>query len=165
MLKHLFLIMIVVFLSACSGSMTRIPESDKIISVRTELAGQTQRQILAATRLWMEENFTAQADPITLEDWGEGRIVGHGQIDYPCSWIVCLSKGDWKVDFSMWVEAQDGVLITTFRNIQLSSPPSGAAAGMNAPLWSQHDMDAIRPKLLEMNGDFVNELMANKGKP
>lgn len=164
MLKHLLLLMGVFFLSACSGSMTRIPESEKVISVRTELTGQTQKQVLAATRLWMEENFTAQADPITLEDWGEGRIVGHGQIDYPCSWIVCLSKGDWKVDFSMWVEAQDGLVVTTFRNIQLSSPSDGSTPGMNAPLWSQRDMAAIRPQLLEINGELVKYLIATRGK-
>ena len=165
MLRYLPLIVLLALTAGCTGSFTRIAESEKTVHATAEVPGMSRERILSATRIWMEDNFVTQADPIAFEDRDEGSITGNGQIAYPCSWVGCLTKGDWNVSFAMRVDAQDGLIKTTFRNIQLASPASGVnpvySSGMNAPVWSRRDMEAIRPKLLELQRELVNDLLAN----
>ncbi|MDA3902442.1 MAG: DUF4468 domain-containing protein [Desulfuromusa sp.] len=161
-------ILVVSFLlvTSCAGSLTKIPASEKKIHASSELPEQPQQQILDATRNWMEKYFTASAEPVAFEDRQEGIITGNGQIDYPCSWPECLTKGDWKVSFTMHIDAQDGLISTRFRNIQIFTPPSGSdsvyRSGMNVQVWSKRDMDAIRPKLLELNNKLVAFLLKSR---
>ncbi len=168
MLKYIPLIVLLVFVTGCAGGLTQISESEKTIKIFTEVPGLAKEQIVALTRNWMEENFTSQAAPIVAEDMDAGMITGKGQLDYPCSWLSCLTKGDWNVYFDMRIEAQDGIVKTTFRNIHLSSPSEESdpaySSGMHAPVWSKRDMDAIRPLLTELNNELVNDLRENKAK-
>jgi uncharacterized protein YceK len=157
-LKHIIVIVFIILITGCAGSMTRIADSEKTIHVTNEIPGRTQQQILESTKQWMEKHFTAQPDPIAFADQNAGLMSGNGQIDYPCSWADCVTKGNWQVSFSMRIDAQDGVIKTSFRNIQLYSPESGPDRGMNSPVWAKRDMDAIRPKLLELNRKLIQFL-------
>ncbi|MCD6580233.1 MAG: DUF4468 domain-containing protein [Desulfuromusa sp.] len=162
MKKYFPFLILVLFVTSCAGSLTRIPASEKTIHMTKELPGQTQQQLLIATRNWMEKYFTVYAEPIAFEDREEGTITGNGEIDYPCSWPGCLTKGNWKVSFNMRIDAEDGIIRTWFRNIRIFSPPSDQNAvkssGLNVSVWSKQDMDAIRPKLLELNRALINYL-------
>ncbi|WP_321365417.1 DUF4468 domain-containing protein [uncultured Desulfuromusa sp.] len=162
MLKTLLLILFL-FITSCSGSLTRIPASEKIIHVTNEVQGRTQQQLLDMTRFWMEKYFTVHAEPVVLEDRQEGIITGIGHIDYPCSWVECVTKGDLQVSFTMRVDVQGEVINTTFLNVEIFTPSSGLdpvyQGGMNAQVWSKRDMDAIRPELLELNRALVDFLL------
>ena len=124
MKKYFPFLILILFVTSCAGSLTRIPASEKIIHITRELPGQTQQQILVATRNWMEKYFTTYVEPIVFEDREEGTITGNGEIDYPCSWPGCVTKGNWKVSFNMRIDAEDGIVRTWFRNIRIFSPPS-----------------------------------------
>jgi len=162
MKKYFPFLILILLMTSCAGSLTRIPASEKNIHITKELPGQTQQQLLVATKNWMEKYFTVRAEPIAFEDQEEGTITGNGQIDYPCSWPGCLTKGNWKVSFVMYIDAEDGIIRTWFRNIQIFSPSSDPNAvknsGLNVPVWSKRDMDTIRPKLLELNRALVSYL-------
>lgn len=168
MLKYLSLVLLTVLFTGCAGSFTRIDDSEKIIQATTEIPGLDRTQVLTASRLWMEENFTALDQPITNVDTAAGTLTGSGQIAYPCSAISCVTKGDWIVTFALLVEARHGLVKTTFYDIQLSSPPSGSdpvgRGGMSSPVWSKRDMDAIRPQLQELKRDLVDYLLAGREK-
>ncbi len=159
MLKYLPLVLTIILLSGCAGGLTRIPDSEKTIQASSDIKGKNQLQLFGATKDWMEENFTSEKGPIAFEDIQEGTVIGNGQLDYPCSWLSCLTKSNWKVLFSMKVSAQPGLVNTSFRDIQLASPPASGGAdfshGMVAPVWSRRDMDAIRPLLLKLHRDLT----------
>lgn len=162
MKKYFPFLILILFITSCAGSLTRIPASEKNIHIASELPGQTQQQLLVATRNWMEKHFTVPAEPIAFEDQEEGTITGNGQIDYPCSWPGCLTKGNWKVSFVMHINAEDGIIRTWFRNIRIYSPPSDPnvvkSSGLNVAVWSKRDMDVIRPELLGLNRALVSYL-------
>jgi hypothetical protein len=165
MLKIIPTFILLFFVVSCAGSLTKLPLSERTIHASKELPGQTQQQLLDATKSWIEKYFTAYEEPISFEDRQEGTISGNGLIAYPCSWLECLTKGDLKVTFTMRVDAQDGLIRTRFLNIQLSTPASGMdpvyRGGTNAPLWSKRDMDIVRPKLLELNDKLTTFLLRN----
>jgi len=158
MMKKTMMILLLVVMTACSGSFTRIPEADKTLRMSADIAGLTQAQIIQKTQTWMEKEFTAYLNPILSDDRDEGKIIGRGQIAYPCSWVGCISKENWKVAFDMYVKSADGSMESLFRNIQLLSPPSGASSGMTSPVWSKRDMDAIRPELVKLNQSLIRFL-------
>ncbi len=163
-MKYLPLIVLIVLVTGCAGSLTQISESEKTIKTSTAIPGQTQDQIFEATKIWMDKNLTSEKEAIEFENKEDGIIMANGQIDYPCSWVGCLTKSDWKVTFGMRVETADGIAKTTFRKILLTSPPPGpdpiSTSGMNAPVWSERDMNAIRPLLLQLNNDLVSFLLS-----
>lgn len=159
-------ILLFFLVTSCAGSLTRIPASEKTIHATSEVPGRTQQQLLDATRIWMEKYFTARAEPVVLEDWQEGTITAIGHIDYPCSWLECVTKGDWQVSFTMRVAVREGLIDTTFLDIQIFTPSSGLDSvyhgGMNGQVWSKRDMDAIRPQLLELNRVLAGFLLENR---
>lgn len=158
MMKKTVLVFLLVVMTACSGSFTRIPESEKSIRITSAVPGLTQDRIMQKTETWMEQELTAYAAPILADDRDDGKIMGRGQIKYPCSGAGCISKGGWKVAFDMYVKAVDGSVETLFRNIRLLSPPSGSSPGMTSPVWSQRDMEAIRPELVKLNRSLTGFL-------
>ncbi len=160
MWKLTVLILLSVLLNACAGSFTRIPEADKSVKVTAAIAQFEREKVFVRIADWMEINFTAAAQPIVSADREEGRIVGAGQIKYPCAWAGCFGKGDWQVAFTMRVVIADGTVSTSFRDIRLLSPPVGTNPGMSSPVWSKRDMDAIRPRLLELNRSLISSLHA-----
>lgn len=158
MLRKMTYIVFILLLWGCSGGLTPAPNSEKTIHVVVDIPPQPQKTLLTDTKVWMEKYFTAESDPILYHDPSEGTIVGNGQISYPCSWVLCATKGDWRVSFEMYVRVQTTDIETVFRNIQLISPSSGDRSGMVGPVWSQRDMNAIRPKLMEMNQGLIRYL-------
>ncbi len=162
MLRVVVLFLLLLFLFGCTGSFTRIANSDKTISASGEVPGQTREQLFGGTKVWMEENFAVMAKPIVDEDYRAAVVVGNGQIDYPCSFISCLTKSGWKVSFMMKVRADNEVIETTFWNVTLlSSEQNGDrlyAQGMASPVWSVRDMNAIRPLLLDLHTELLRTL-------
>ncbi|PLX96661.1 MAG: hypothetical protein C0622_14425 [Desulfuromonas sp.] len=158
-LKQMTILLAVLLLCACAGGLTRLPEGERKVEVTSALPGMTQLEILTYGAGWLEKNFTATTDPIALDDREEGRIIAVGQIDYPCRWADCIAKGDWIVSFDMYLDAVDQQLVTTFRNIRFTSGSVKGSAGIDSPLWSQRDLDAVRPKLLELNAELIADLL------
>ncbi len=162
MLRILMLLLTVVLVTGCSGSFTRISNSEKTLHAAGEVPGQSREQLYEATKIWMEKNFTMAARPIVDEDVQKGTVVGNGQVDYPCSLFSCLTKSGWKVSFLMKVAAANGEIRTTFWDLNLSSPPQGRDAvfdqGMRSPVWSRRDLEKIRPLLMEVHADLLAEL-------
>ena len=161
--SFIFLALFLVILSGCSGSMTKISEADRLVRMDRQVAGLTQEQIFFGTLEWMEKNFTQSKNPVSIFDLDGGRIVGSGQIDYPCRLLGCINKKGWKVVFDMQVDAGRERLQTTFRRIALTSPPSGqredSQTGMRSPVWSKADMVSIRPLLEQLNNDLLRSLL------
>jgi hypothetical protein len=160
MLKSAVCALLILFVSGCAGSLTRLSEADKKIHAKALIPHQSQQQLLAGTRTWMEKQFTDRPDSIS-SDQSFGEVISAvGRIDYDCAWLECLSKGDWQVYFSMRVTAYDGEIRTLFQRIRLVAPATDAnsAGTLDSPLWSQRDLDNIRPALLELNRKLVRFL-------
>lgn len=153
-------------LSGCSGSLTRVPEGERNIRLHKEFPSQSGDEIFSATQHWMEDNFTAQKEPIRRVVPEEGRIIGYSQIPYPCGALSCVTKNGWLVVFEMQVDARDGAIETVFRQIAMTSPPSVVDpdydSGLLSPVWSQRDLAAIRPQLVQLNEELAQAIKANK---
>ena len=162
MLRTMIYLVLIVLIGGCSGGLTPAPNSEKIIQTVVAIPPQPQKILLTDTKGWMEKYFTAESDPILYHDPSEGVIVGKGQIRYPCSWLLCATKGDWRVSFEMHVRMQATDIETVSRNIQLISPSSGDRSGMVGPVWSQRDMNAIRPRLLELHQGLIRYLRRSR---
>lgn len=160
MLKSCLYALVGLLFVGCAGSFTRLGEADKTIHVRAPIPHQSQQQILAGTRTWMESQFSHRADPIIYDESAGGVISAVGRVDYECAWWECLSKGDWLVYFNMRVTVRDGEIRTHFQRIRLVAPATdeGPAGTSHAPLWSKRDMDNIRPTLLDLNRKLVRFL-------
>lgn len=158
MLRKIIFIVLILLIGGCSGGLTPVPSSEKTIRAIVDIPPQTKMTLLADTKVWMEKYFTDDPDPILYSDPSEGVIVGSGQIPYPCSWLVCTTKGHWRVSFEMHVRIQTSEIETVFRNLQLISPSTDGHNGMVGPVWSQRDMNAIRPKLLALHQNLIRYL-------
>lgn len=161
-MKKLIILLLMIVLSGCSGGLTPVHDSDRSIKQSVDLPDQTKKTILPATRVWMEKYFTAAEQPIDHIDPAEGVIVGSGQIDYPCSWASCVTKGDWDVQFKLFVRVSDGRIEMIYRNLELVAPSGNGTPGMVGPVWSQRDMDLIRPELLKLNRRLVGFVQSRK---
>jgi hypothetical protein len=158
MLRTLVVTALLLTIVGCSAGLRSVSNSDKIIRVAVDAPARTQQVLIAETEAWFETNFTDSPDPILLKDPIQGVIMAQGQIPYPCSWLFCLTKGDWRVSFEMHVRVKEAKIETLFRNLQLISPASGGDIGMVSPVWSERDMNAIRPQLLELQRDLILHL-------
>jgi hypothetical protein len=155
MIRAVAFIVLILLIGGCSGGLTPAPSSEKTIHAVVDIPSQTKMTLQADTKVWMEKYFTAESDPILYYAPSEGVVVGNGQIAYPCSWLLCATKGDLRVSFEMNVRMHATEIETVFRNIQLISPSSGDRPGMVGPVWSQRDIDAIRPKLMELHQGLI----------
>jgi hypothetical protein len=157
--RFLAVLLLLTLLPGCSGSLTRVPEGERIVRLHKEFPGMTETAIFSATQRWMEDNFTVLKDPISLVVPEEGRVVGRSQIPYPCSMLSCINKNGWLVVFEMQVDASDGVMQTVFRRLALTSPPSVADpdydSGLLSPVWLERDLNAIRPQLVLLNEELA----------
>lgn len=160
-MKKLILLLLLVLLGGCAGGLTAVPDSERNIKGSADLPGRSKDALYSATRNWVEKYFTAAEQPIVFTDPAEGVVVGAGQIAYPCSWMSCLTKGDLEVQFKLFVKVSDGRIETVYRNLQLVSPSSDGQSGMVGPVWSQRDMDLIRPELIELQQKLFNVLKSD----
>lgn len=152
--------------SATATAATLTEEQRTIVQV-FEAPGADKLTIYTAGRQWIAENFRSAKAVIEYESKDEGTIIGNGVMNYPCAsaW-ECLGKPDWKVPFTMRLEAKDERFRLTFTNIHLFWPPGVNAGirqpGHDSPVTSPKDMAKIKPKLLEFGEDIKTSLSSRK---
>lgn len=155
------LILILVLLSGCGGGLTPVAPTQRSVRAAAAIPTAPGDAVFRMTQEWMTRTFTSSPEPIRFADRESGILTAVGQIDYPCSWLDCMTKGDWRVGFQMNVTLKPGRLETVFRDLELLSPPFAtdlSGGGMRGPVWSQRDMDAIRPQLLQLHAELVERL-------
>jgi len=133
----------------------RATEEDKIVQAVYEAPAASKDQILATTRLWIAENFRSAKQVIDHEDAASGLLIAKGAIPYPCEGFECVAKSQWRVLFTMRMEARDGRYRLTFTNLLLSMPEE-------AEPWQKSAYDAMRPKLLEIGEAIKTSISAPK---
>lgn len=150
-------------LLACVQASAKRPEplteADRTVVQVFEAPGYTKDQVYSAARMWIAQNFKSAKAVIEYENKDEGVIIGNGNMAYPCSGMKCMLTSDWRVPFTMKVETKEGRLRLTFTNIHLAWPPrysSGISSpAHDGPVQNRKDLDAIRPRLLELGDQIV----------
>jgi len=150
------------------ASMQPVAESDKTFERVVEAPGNSKEQIYTSIKIWIAENFKSAKSVIELDSKEDGLIIGNGIIQYPCSGMDCLAKGDWKVPFTMRVDMKDTKFKISFSNIKLSWPAS-YSSGISSPAYngsvnSQGDMDVIKPALLKFGDEILISINSSKSK-
>lgn len=142
-------------LGACAG-LEPIPDSAKTFDAVYEANGANKDVIYNGAKLWIAENFRSAKSVIDLENKEDGLIIAKGNIKYPCDDFDCrLRKSQWRVSFTMRIDVKEQRFKLTFSNLILARP-------LEEELWMQGDMDAIRPKLLEIGPQIQASLAAGK---
>lgn len=152
------LLVIVLVLTGCSGGLTPASDSERLIQLTDRLQKVSIDAFVNDASTWIEKHFTATQTPVKSVDHLTGSLVGQGRVDYPCSGINCLNRGDWDVSFDMHLSLEGDTVVVTFNQINLISPSSSGQPGMIAPIWSKRDMDAVRPELISLYRRLVQYL-------
>lgn len=157
-MKKIILASIMLILGGCAG-MQPVSESDMTFDRVVESKGSSKDVIYESTKMWIAENFRSAKAVLEYEDKEAGKIIGNGSIKYPCSGLDCVAKDDWRVLFTMKVEAKDERFRMTFSNLRLTWPPSynslGAQPGHEGPISTQGDLNKVKPVLLKMGDDIA----------
>jgi len=142
-----------VALTGCAA-MQPVAETEKTIEVITETPSFTKDQIFTGSKVWIAENFKSAKAVIEYENKEEGVIIGNGSTSYPCTGIECLQAGaatDWKLNFTMRIDAKDNKFRTTFSNLSIYKPATyNAYSGLNKggeDYITQGALPAIKAKL------------------
>lgn len=153
-----FAVLMLLVCSACAGSMTSVPESERSLPFVSPVTGLEQSVAFERALLWVQENFTTVDNAIVHADKEQQQFAARGRIDYPCSGVSCATRRDWHVYFDMLVKVDQGQVRSLFRNLTLSSPSSSSNPGMQGPVWSQRDIDAIQPELQRVNEEMIGAI-------
>jgi hypothetical protein len=170
-MKLLAPIAIVVSLTGCAA-MQPVSEADKNIEFITEAQNFTKDQIFTGSKVWIAENFKSAKAVIEYENKEEGVIIGNGSTSYPCSGMECLQAGaatDWKLNFTMRIDAKDNKFRTTFTNFTIYKPStynqySGFNKGGDDSYIAQGAMPAIKAKLEAYPVRIKESLLKNNAK-
>jgi hypothetical protein len=155
-----------VIAGCATPNFTAVKEEDKTFSQVYETPGYNKDSLFEKVKIWIATNFKSAKSVIEYENKVDGTIIGNGVIAYPCSGVMdCLTKGDWKVPFTMNVDMKDNKFRLTFSNLQLAWPPRSDSLGYHpanpgSPMAMQSDYDAVKSKLLT----FGEEIRASLSK-
>lgn len=154
-----------VILASCAG-MQPVSETDRTFERVFNVPNHSRDQIYTSIKIWIAENFRSAKSVIELDSKEDGVIIGNGVIPYPCSAMNCLTKGNWKVPFTMRVDIKDYKFKIRFSNIKLSWPASYSSGILSpayyGPVNSQGDMDVIKPALLKLGDDIHAAIISGK---
>ena len=167
-----FVISILMVLSGCVGGLAGLeeaPESERTFEKIVEVPGASKDRIFESTKVWIAQNFRSAKAVLEYENKVEGRIIGNGAIDYPCSGMECLGKGNWKVIFTMQVDIKEQKFKQTFTNLVLSVPPTynstfGVQSGFERPVWQKGDLNSIKPALLKFGDQLAASIQNSKAR-
>lgn len=161
------LLAMMVSIPALSAKKELVSEEDRTIAQVFPADGFTKDQIFTGGRKWVAENFRSAKAVIEYESKEDGVVIGNGNVNYPCNgaWD-CLGKADWRIKFTMKLEARDGRFRLTFTNINLYWPAkitSGIRTPENdSPIAYQNQMDEVKPVLLAFGTAIQKSLIQNK---
>lgn len=161
----------VIALTGCAA-MQPVSEADKTIEQITEAPNFTKDQIFTGSKIWIAENFKSAKAVIEYENKEEGVIIGNGSTSYPCSGMECLQAGaatDWKLNFTMRIDAKDNKFRTTFSNLSIYKPStynqySGFNKGGDDSYIAQGALPAIKAKLEGYSVRIKDSLQKNNAK-
>ena len=159
-MKKIVIAVITMALIGCA-SVQQIKPEDRTFHRIVEVKGSDKDAIYESSKRWIAHTFNSAKAVIEYQDREAGKIIGNGAIQYPCSGLECIAKGDWKILFTMSIDAKDERFRMTFSNLQLTWPPqytTPARAGFKGPLSTQGDLDAVKPVLLAF-GDSMAEFI------
>jgi hypothetical protein len=140
------LVALLLILSGCAGvNKGSVPRVEFISDIR----GHTQDEIHASTKIWIAESFISSEPVIELDDREAGRVIGRAKIKFPCAGLACAGQHDWKLGFTMRVDARDDKFKVTYSNLTLSWPPFKETSGFEGPV-DQSYMGQVRPALLKL---------------
>ena len=146
-----------------------VPDAERVFERVVEAPGYSKEQIFNGTKIWIAENFKSAKAVLEYENKDDGIIIGNGSISYPCSGSSCFGRGDHTIPFTMRVDIKDQRFRLTFSNLRLTCPPSynkyfGAQSGINRPLVTRGEFDAVRPALLKFGDQLLASLSKDKRK-
>ena len=112
--KIIFLVLIQILILGCkSGSFTRVPEKDKIITYEVTYTI-PDSQAYKLSRLWIAENFNSAKDVITFEDADLGIITGR----FNTQVFFAIQPATAWLNFKMTIKDNKSVLV--FSNITIN---------------------------------------------
>ena len=138
--------------------------------IKYESKGNEITIVNGALPMWRAENFRSAKCVMEYENQGMGILIANGAIPYPCSGFECVVKTDWSVPFTMRVDMKDQKFKLTFFNVRISWPPFydtiyGIQPGYEAPICSQGELDAIKPKLISLGDELISAIQNKNELP
>lgn len=153
MRKALGVAAVVLGLAGCAG-MQPVSKDEMTFSYVVEAPGYTKGQIYDGARVWVAETFRSAKAVLEYENKEAGTLIGNGVSMYPCSGIECMGTVDWRMRFTMRVEAKDDKFRLTFSNLELVTPR------LDSPMTSKRQIDGAKGIL----GGYGDAIKASLGK-
>lgn len=149
---------------ACAG-MQAAPKEALEFDEIVEAPNWSKDSLYDGIKVWVAETFHSAKAVIEIDNKEQGLLIGNGIIPYPCSGLDCTAKYNWNVLFTIRAETKDNKYRLAFSNLRLGLPAStntvtGFSPASEPAVWSQSDIDVIKPKLLA----FGNDIKASLGK-
>lgn len=142
---------------------TKLTDEDRTYIEVFQVPAVDRERIFIGSKKWIAENFKSAKAVIEYEDKAESTIIGNGSIRYPCkgAWD-CVAKEDWRIRFTMRLEARDERFRTSFTNITLHWPSrvtNGIASpAQDGPIAYKETMDEVRPELKKLGIQLAESL-------
>jgi len=144
---------------------TKLTDEDRTYVEVFQVPAVNSERIFTGSKQWIAENFKSAKAVIEYEDKAEGTIIGNGSIRYPCkgAWD-CVAKEDWRIRFTMRLEARDERFRASFTNITLYWPSrvtNGIVSpAQDGPIAFKETMDEVTPELQSI-GKRLSQSLTN----
>lgn len=99
-----------------------------------DISDTNKEKIYEGSRQWFAKSFNDSNSVIKYEDAKTGSIIGKGIMQYDCvgSVLMCYSRLDDKLEFTVRVDAKDNRARVSFEDLNIHSP-STYSAGVRTP--------------------------------
>jgi hypothetical protein len=150
-MKNIMLAMLAVMLSACatSGMVASQATQEQLNPTKVyDVPGAKKELIYDQSMRYIAENFRSSKAVLEYQDKSTGTIIGNGVIPYPCDGFDCVGKGQWRVRFTMKLEAKDDKFRASFSNLTLLFDLS------EVPVMAGNDAAVIDAKLMDIGNNL-----------
>ncbi len=160
----LFLSVLPLFFGGCYKQLDVPSQSIKVVRI-VELPGVSKKEILNRAKLWVAEQGASYKHIVDYND--PDLIIAKANIKYPCEGVECMAKKDWRIWFTLKVEAKDAKMRATVTDFEISWPPRvdslGYHKGVRGPIRFQKDMDIAKAEAEKLI-DRMEKYIKNKKK-
>ncbi|MDN8336515.1 DUF4468 domain-containing protein [Acinetobacter baumannii] len=129
-----------------------------------DVGGKTKDQLFEQSKVWIARSFKSANNVIQYQDKASGRIIGKGNIPFPCSgFIDCGAFGKDKVNFTIQIDTKDNkarVFISDITATSLTYVQGGINnIGQERPILILEHQQRIDAKLKEVVQQYKTDVV------
>lgn len=133
-----------------------------------ELNGFNKKQIFDYSKQWIAQSFNSANSVIQYSNENEGKIIGKGNIKFPCTgYIECSAYANNKIQFTLTIDVKDDKARLSFDDLGIYAPPGvyggyRMPGGDGLPIWQHKHKPLVTTELKSVVQSYRNGINISK---